>query len=42
MWCNGSFVGSGGPGGTLINNDFNNPYTDYVIIRDKRKIIVVR
>ena len=29
MWCNGSFVGSGGPGGTLINNDFNNPYTDY-------------
>ena len=29
MWCNGSFVGSGGAGGTLIANDFNNPYTDY-------------
>ena len=29
MWCNGSFVGSGGPTGTLITNDFNNPYTKY-------------
>ena len=29
MWCHDSFVGSGGPAGTLITNDFDNPYTNY-------------
>ena len=35
MWCNGSFVGSGGPGGTLINNNFNNPYTNYSLYHNQ-------